>query len=68
MTTGYRQINQPNRRRCPQCDNLGFKRVADNWATGPVFRCNYCAHEWIGHGSSVGSDKRKTVSSDFEDA
>ena len=60
-----RIINQPLRRKCPQCDNAGFKRVNDSWASGQVFRCNYCAHEWIGHGHA-GSDKREVISRDHE--
>lgn len=64
--TPRRFIGQPYKRKCPQCDNAGFKRVNDSWASGPVFRCNYCAHEWIGHGSDVGSDRRETISRDYE--
>lgn len=54
-------IYQPNRALCPMCDNRGFKRVIDNFSRRPVFRCNYCHHEWEGYGAYTPSDKRKTI-------
>lgn len=60
-----RFIGQTFKRKCPQCDNAGFKRIRDSWATGPVFRCNHCTHEWI-EASGRASDRREVLSRDYE--
>jgi len=56
-----RNIHQPKRKCCPQCDNLGFKRVYDNWTRGTMLRCNYCGHEWERQGHVDVSDRRHVV-------
>ena len=60
-----RFIGQPYKRKCPQCDSAGFKLVRDSWATGHVFRCNHCAHEWI-ESSGRASDRRDVISRAYE--
>ena len=57
----YRQVNPAVKKCCPQCDNLGFKRVADQWSHGTVLRCNSCHHEWERKGSTNISDSRSII-------
>jgi len=52
---------QPQQRCCPECDNLGFKRIGYDFFRRPVFRCHACGHEWTTErGPAVGSDRRQS--------